>query len=212
MSICKILANRNKANCLYLSHLYIEIKSMSTYFENMSFDEVFLKFKERFIRFSRAYVSDRQVAEDIVTDAFIAYWENRARLSDNTNIPAYILTVIRNKCLTYLRDAKLHEDILADLVKVEEWKLQMQIASLEACNPFEIFTMETYECVRKAFCELLEKTRKVFWLSRYESKTHKEIASELEISIKTVEFHITKATKMLKDKLKDYFPILLLFI
>jgi len=181
-------------------------------FENLSFDEVFLRFRERFVRFSLAYVSDRQVAEDIVTDAFIAYWENRLKLSERTNIPAYILTVIKNKCLTYLRDTKLHEAILADLVKVEEWKLQMQIASLEACDPFEVFTQETYERVRKAFHDLPEKTRKVFWLSRYENKTHKEIASELEISIKTVEFHITKATKILKDKLKDYSPILLLFI
>lgn len=185
---------------------------MPVNFENLSFDEVFLRFRERFVRFSLAYVSDRQVAEDIVTDAFIAYWENRQRLPEATNIPAYILTAIKNKCLTYLRDAKLHQSILADLVKVEEWKLQMQIASLEACDPRDIFTRETYERVRKAFDELPEKTRRVFWLSRYENRSHKEIAAQLDISIKTVEFHISKATKMLKDKLKDYSPVWLLFL
>lgn len=69
------------------------------------FGELYKRYKARFESFAVGYVQDRLIAEDVVTDAFIYYWENRSRLDADCNAAAYILTTIRHKCLNYLRAA-----------------------------------------------------------------------------------------------------------
>ncbi len=49
------------------------------------------------LNFANTYVRDWDVAEDITTEALIYYWENRNTLSEVSNIPAYILTIIKQK-------------------------------------------------------------------------------------------------------------------
>lgn len=169
-----------------------------------SFDEIYLAYRTKFIRFALFYVSNRQVAEDIVTDSFVYYWENKFRLPEDTNVPAYILTCVKNRCLTFLRDSQLHQDILSGLQELEEWKLHLKISSLEACEPFDLFTLEMHELVNQAMSRLPEKTRRIFLMSRMGDLSHKEIAERTGLSVKTVEFHITKAIKLLRNYLKDY--------
>ena len=62
--------------------------------------------------------------------------------------------------------------------------------------------------VDKALETLPEQTRDIFIRSRYNNQSHKDIAEALGVSTKTVEFHITKALKVLRVALKDYFPLL----
>lgn len=176
-----------------------------------SFDDIYLSYQDKFIRFALFYVSNRQVAEDIVTDSFVNYWENRKRLPADTNIPAYILTCVKNRCLTFLRDTRLHEEILQGIKELEEWKIQLKISSLKACDPFELFTSEMHEMVNRAINSLPAKTKQIFLLSRLEEVSHKEIAVKTGLSTKSIEFHLAKATKILREKLKDYY-ILILFI
>ena len=47
-------------------------------------------------------------------------------------------------------------------------------------------------------------------MSRYQDKNHREIAEEVGLSTKSIEYHITKTLKLLRDALKDYFPFLLI--
>ena len=89
-------------------------------------------------------------------------------------------------------------------------ELNFRISSLESCDPSDLFTVEVKEIIRKTLNELPEQTRAIFFKSRYESKTNREIAAELEVSIKTVEFHISKALKLFRSRLKDYLPALLI--
>mgnify|MGYP000038949010 FL=1 len=169
-----------------------------------SFDEIYLAYRAKFIRFALFYVSNRQAAEDIVTDSFVYYWENKSRLPEDTNVPAYILTCVKNRCLTFLRDTQLHQEILFGIQELEEWKLQLKISSLEACEPFDLFTLEMHELVRQAMNKLPAKTRRIFLMSRLGDLSHKEIAEQTGLSVKTVEFHITKAIKLLRKYLKNY--------
>jgi RNA polymerase sigma-70 factor (ECF subfamily) len=59
-----------------------------------AFNRLFVDYQERFIRFAYTYVEDMAIAEDFTSEAFIYYWENRHTLKDDSNIPAYILTVV----------------------------------------------------------------------------------------------------------------------
>ncbi|MDR0895390.1 MAG: hypothetical protein LBN06_08865 [Prevotellaceae bacterium] len=59
---------------------------------------------------------------------------------------------------------------------------------------------------------LPEQTRRIFVMSRYENKPHKEIAALLGLTTKSVEFHISKSTQALRTSLKDYLPVWLLLL
>jgi RNA polymerase sigma-70 factor (ECF subfamily) len=86
-----------------------------------------------------------------------------------------------------------------------------RIARLEAFEPSEVFTNEILELVDKTLKYLPEQTRQIFVMSRYRNIPHKEIAKRLNISTKSVEFHITKTLRILRSELRDYFPIAILY-
>ncbi|WP_455584585.1 RNA polymerase sigma-70 factor [Bacteroides sp.] len=175
----------------------------------ITFNQLFNEYKGRFIRFSQTYVRDIAVAEDIVIDSLVYYWENRQRLDENTNIPAYVLTVIKHKCLNYLQQQQLHKDIEQSIQSHAEWELSTRIATLEACNPDELFNAEAMEIVNRTLARLPSRTREIFIMSRMQNMSHKEIAAKLDITTKGVEFHIGKALKELRISLKDYLPVFL---
>ena len=164
----------------------------------------------KFVRFAHRYVRDLDIAEDIASDAFIYYWENKSRLPEDTNVKAYILTSIKNNCISYLRRQTIHENAIFEMLSDMEWERESRIARLESFEPSEVFTHEIMEMVDKVLKSLPEQTRRIFVMSRYKYLSHKEIADNLNISTKTVEFHIAKTLKILKTELRDYFPLAML--
>ena len=158
-----------------------------------NFNQFFIDYQRRFIHFASTYVHDEAVAEDFVIESIMYYWENKERLPSDINIPAYVLTVLKHKCIDYLRNQQVR-----------------QIATLEELEPNEIFTAEIQEIVNRTLETLPEQTRRIFAMSRYENKSHKEIADLLNMTTKGVEYHINKATKVLRIALKDYLPTTLL--
>lgn len=176
------------------------------------FNHLFTNYKGRFVHFARTYVGDKMTAEDIVVESLIYYWENRKKLDTHTNIPAYILTVVKHKCLDHLRHIRSQEDYAEYLQSSEMRKLNLRIATLEACNPERVFSEELQNLIAKTLDSMPKQTHDIFVRSRYDNQSHKEIAETLGISPKTVEFHITKALKIFRITLKDYLPLFLYFL
>lgn len=71
-----------------------------------------------------------------------------------------------------------------------------------------IFFRRNNKIIHQTLAQLPEQTRKVFIMSRFYDKSNKEIAEKLGISVKGVEYHISKALKFLRVALKDYLPFL----
>lgn len=171
-----------------------------------AFNQLFTNYQGRFIRFANTYVRDMAVAEDFTIEALMYYWENRHMLDTDSNVPAYILTIIKNKCLNYLQHLQVREEANEEIKNQADWELNTRISTLEACDPNELFSAEAQAIVNKTLASLPEQTRTIFMMSRYENKSHKEIAETLGITTKGVEYHITKALKKLHANLKDYYP------
>ena len=100
------------------------------------------------------YVRDMAVAEDFTIEALMQYWENRNTLKADSNVPAYILTIIKNKCINYLQHIQVREDASEHLKNHAEWELNTRISTLEACDPEELFTAEAQEIVNKTLATL----------------------------------------------------------
>ena len=162
-----------------------------------SFNKFFTENQHRFIRFAWTYTRDEVVAEDIVMESLMAYWENR------------------NKCLNYLRHLQLVNDVSDRVASHSEWELSNRIATLDACEPNALFASEVQDIIDRVISRLSATTARIFLLSRYDNKSHKEIAEIMGMTVKGVEFHISKATKELRVALKDYlvlFPFLCDFL
>lgn len=173
------------------------------------FNQLFATYQERFVHFATTYVRNSAVAEDITTESFLYWWENRASIDPGANLPAYLLTIVKNKCLNYLQHLQVREEY-ADAVRQQaEWALQTRIMTLEECNPNELFSAEALRLVREALAQMPEQSRRIFRMSRFEYKSNKEIAAELGMTVKGVEFHISKVLKALRKELKDYLPLFL---
>ena len=105
------------------------------------------------------------------------------------------------------RHEAVKTEALRTLTDMRQRELDIRISTLEACNPEDIFSTEVQQIVTATLALLPEQTRRVFEMSRFENKTNKEIAEELQLTVKGVEYHITKALKPLRENLKDYLPL-----
>lgn len=166
--------------------------------------EVFKNRQQQFIQFAFSYVRDRAEAEDIVMSAFTNVWEHRTELQEHTNIPALLLTAIKNRSLNYLQHLEVRMNAEQQISALQQKEIALRISTLEACDPDKLFCDEIQSLVHKAIDELPDTSRQVFMLSRMRNLSNKEIAAQMDISIKTVEFHITRSLKLLRSTLKDY--------
>jgi RNA polymerase sigma-70 factor (ECF subfamily) len=106
-----------------------------------------------------------------------------------------------------MKREQLHQGATDKMQELADWELNTRISTLQACNPEELFSVEIQQIVDETLNMLPERTRIIFTMSRYQNKSHKEIAQEFVITTKGVEFNIDKALKTLRISLKDYFSV-----
>ncbi|MEG1544676.1 MAG: RNA polymerase sigma-70 factor [Tannerellaceae bacterium] len=175
------------------------------------FNTIYVKYYDKTYRFARLYVRDDLVAEDIATDSLIKLWETMQ--SESVEKPlALLLTILKHKSLDYLRKQVSIHETLESLAALHQRELSIRISTLEACNPDHIFSDEIQKILEDTLNSLPDQTKRIFIMSRYEQKTGKEIADILGITVKGVDYHIAKALKLLRITLKDYLPLLCLFV
>ena len=138
--------------------------------------------------------------------------EELSKKQEIPSIEAVLITYIRSKSLNYLKHIQAQENVFQTLLDKGQRELEIRISTLEACDPKEILSEELRAKVHALLESMPEKTRTAFIRDRLDGKSHKEIAEELGISVKGVEYHIGRAVKILRDNLKDYAPFLFFFI
>ncbi len=137
-------------------------------------------------------VPDLQLAEDLVQEVFISLWNKRKALAIHSSVFSYLMVSARNRLFTHLRNKK-HE-----FVEIQEF----HFGARDSQDPHK--KMEESELERKvrlAIDELPAKSRTIFAMSRFENMSYREIAKQLDVPIKTVEYQISKAIKHLKIRL-----------
>ena len=170
------------------------------------FNIIYERNYRRSFLFTKSYVHDDMVAEDIVAESLVKYCR-LVSAGENEITEALLLTILKNKALNYLRHKAIHVAAIENLEEIKHRELSIRISTLEACDPKEIFSDEVNRIIHKTLKNLPEQTHRIFEMSRFENKTVKEIADETNLTIKGVEYHITKALKALRINLKDYLPL-----
>lgn len=182
---------------------------MGEFLEN-TFNTIYTSYYKKAFFFAKSYVHNDLVAEDIASESLIRLWE-KLKTETIDYIEPLLLTILKNKALDYLKHEEVKRTAFESMADWHNHELSIRISALEACDPNEIFSKEVERIVHDTLNLLPEQTHQIFLLSRFESKSNKEIAEEIGISVKGVEYHVTKALKVLKVALKDYLPLFYFF-
>ena len=146
----------------------------------------------RLVCFVDGIIEDRHAAEDLVQEAFVKVWLNRQKLNENLFIENYLYVLVKRATLNFIRDRKFAEDISVEVLQ----GLSSGDTTGEAVD-----VNETRRRIQSVVQMMPEKRRKVFRMSRNDGLSNKDIASQLKLSEKTVERHITLALQDIRKTL-----------
>lgn len=136
------------------------------------------------------FVYSKQVAEDIVGDVFCRFWDGRIFQKINTSYRAYLFKSVRHSAYSYIK-FQLSRSASPETFQADQ----------NCSDPCEILQYdELYQLLDETINALPQQCKRVFVLSRMENKRYQEIAEELDISVKAIEAHISKALRILRKK------------
>nr|WP_252737320.1 RNA polymerase sigma-70 factor [Reichenbachiella agariperforans] len=174
--------------------------------DRAAFEQVFRNYYTELSRFCLKYVRDEFAAEELVQEVFINIWERRHTLSVNTSVKAYLYTAVRNRSFNYLKLQMPKELRKVDVEGVVD-------LSDVAENREEAWVMDELRVyVQQAIDTLPPKCQTIFNLSRNAGMTYKEIAEELDLSVKTVENQIGHALRKLREQLNPIWDKIIVLI
>ncbi len=156
-------------------------------------DEIFRKHYTDLCKIAYRKVGDFQVAEDLVQDLFLDFWNRKTNFLNINQVSNYLRRSISLKCIDYLKSSLKEEKV----VTLDE----IDLADVSNLNFEEDNNQYLLIKLRQSIEALPPKRKAVFLLSRFDNKSYKEIASDLDISIKSVEKHISKALLQLRKLL-----------
>ena len=169
------------------------------------FEQVFKSHFKSLHAYACTIMRDPMPAEEIVQNIFLKLWEKKEDITIKENISVYLYRAVHNESLNYLRHRKVRSAYQSYAMR--------QHKQTEQEKPAEKVVMKELEKkLEIALQELPEQCRTIFQLSRFEDLKYREIADKLGLSVKTIENQMGKALKLLRLKLVDFLPTILLFI
>lgn len=143
------------------------------------------------------YIPDEDTCKDLAQEVFVELWRKRETLEIHTSLRAYLRRAAINKALNFIKVNRR-----TALEEGGDWDHAEDSSASDISHKEEQENME--KVLLAAIEQLPEKCRLVFSLSRFEQLSHREIAEQLGISVKTIENQITKAMKFLREAMLKY--------
>ena len=176
-------------------------------FLDRKYNDLFNELYAPLCRFILKFGIPQGVAEDIVQDLFVYSWENWPRLSKIASIKSYLYTAVKNKAISHLQKPFIGKN----RSELQDAKETLLIDDLP--GPEELISgNELDKLIEKALADLPPKCRSIFTLKRFGELTNKEIASELKLSVKTVEAQMTIAIRRMTAFISTHWELLIIFL
>ena len=167
-----------------------------------NFDFFFDKYYSGLCVYAYRILKSKSVAEDIVQDFFVRVLENRKNIKIDSSVKSYFLRSVHNRCLDYIA----HQRVIAN-----HELYQQTMRSEEYFQEYPMIDTELKQQIEIAIQNLPDGIRETFIFNRFDGLSYQQIAIHQNVSVKTVEYRISKALGILRKDLSDYL-LLLLFI
>ncbi|SEK78343.1 RNA polymerase sigma-70 factor [Parapedobacter koreensis] len=159
-----------------------------------AFKEIYDRYWSQVLAVCERLIGLHEEAAELTQDIFYSLWVRRASLSPAINLSAYLHQAAKNQSFRYLRDKQ----------RLERRQAGYNPATESTASAEDIQFKELQRTYAKSMSAIREPAKTIFRLSREEHLTHREIADQLNVSIKTVEYHMGKTLQLLRHSLRDY--------
>lgn len=166
-----------------------------------AFERLFRRYYRLLCDYGRSILGERELAEDVVQEVFIYFWNNREVIHIQMSVKAYLYTAVRHGALNVLKKQLIERKHNPQLTEFVEFLQTSEYSDEE---------QEEINRIRQVMAELPKQCLKVFLMSAVDGKKYQEIADELDISINTVKTHISKAYRLIREKTSGDMPLVLL--
>lgn len=161
------------------------------------FETIYNQYWKKLYSICYKSLEDTDIAKDLVQDIFISLWERQEELIINDSLEKYLVKAAKYKVFEYIRNKVGQEakmEILSYYHNLEQTSSSQELVEYK----------ELQEKISTAISLLPEHCKRIFLQSRIEGRKNKEIAQSLQVTERTVEYHITKALSHLRIRLKEY--------
>lgn len=160
-----------------------------------AFEQLFKTYYAPLILFARTFLSNHDDCEEMVQGFFLKLWENRQKIDITVSVKSYLFRSVRNRCLNQLKHEKIKKDY------------QLAVHNLpfieKAAEPF-FMEVGLIEKIEQSIAALPPRRKEIFLMSREQGLKYREIAEQLQISVKTVETQMGQALKDLREQLQAF--------
>ncbi|WP_234367846.1 RNA polymerase sigma factor [Parabacteroides pacaensis] len=161
-----------------------------------AFCELYAHYKDRIICYASRLLKSRELAEDLYQEAFISIWQNCPPLTNEESFSRYLYTIVRNRVFNLYREA-LHEQSLKESILSRAIPVNNETEELLEDKELNVL-------LEKILLKLPSRNRLIFRLSREEMLSYKEIASKLDISVSSVQKHMSDSLNLIREFLSEY--------
>ncbi len=174
----------------------------------IEFDILYKKYHHRLFLFTLKFVENEGDALDIVQNVFIAVWENGKYSQNEDQVQAYLFSAVKKSCLNYIKHQKV--------IRKFENETTQYLKEIEALHfqsgEKSLIETENLKQINDAIDSLADIYKEVIILSRIEGLKNHEVASRLNLPLRTVETRVFRALSLLKEKIskKSFFILLYL--
>lgn len=165
--------------------------------DQQSFRQFFNYYYEKLFRVAFHFVKSDYIAEEVISELFINLWKKRSDLVNIRNIDTFLYYSAKNRSIDYLRKLKKS--------KVVPIELASEKCSPSTTDPEALMIEDEFRSkVNASILSLPPKCQLIYRMVKEDGLKYGEVADLLEISIKTVEFHMGNALKKLRKDLNEY--------
>jgi len=168
--------------------------------DEKAFELIFRLYFQPLKLFADKILKDTELAEDIVQEVFVQFWENRHSIKQIA-LKSYLYTAVKNKALNQLRHLQVKQKHSTEIQHTSD-KFE------EIDDENNNLKLKLLACIEK----LPTQCKKVFIMNRMHGLKQKEIAEELDISVKTAKNHVGKALKLIREDLGSISTALIISI
>ena len=164
--------------------------------DQKAFQSIVYEYSDSLLTFSVGLVRKYEIAEEIVSDAFVSVWNHRDKIREIRDLKSYLYILVRNGSISYLRKLNGRKEISINDIQ-EYYTLPVTGPETEDFN-------EDILCqLNKAIDQLPPKCKMVFTLAKIQGMKYKEISDILDISVKTINNHIANALVHISQSLSE---------
>lgn len=172
--------------------------------DNMfAFDILYKKYSRRLYKFGFSIIKSQEETENLIQDVFLCLWENRHKVEKDSSVKSYVFTIAYNSAISIIRK------------KAKESQFIEYLNSLQETNEEPINVELEYKELANKLDEIInalpQRQKEVYLLHRVEGLKYSEIAERLNISVNTIENHMSRALKTIREKIGNYSLVAILF-